>query len=266
MVWSSDGSPHTITLPHSPWARIYDLYGTLLTPSSTVQVDFKPKYIELPLLISNISLPVLNFNFFPLKNGNFESGLDGWTMFFSGLPYTLVDSNPFNPLTGGIDRNIPAGLYSTQLGSIDYPCTDRGTPVGFSAADQSFSVPSLESTTTITLKFNYIIFTEDVSLPPIAGQLYQYDRFEVYITSGGNEQLVFYDGNTVNSLDCDKWHRIPSVENVRNGLTDGWATGSVNLGPYKGKNIRVSFRNYNRLDGWYRTYTYLDNVRMEITP
>ena len=51
-------------------------------------------------------------------------------------------------------------------------------------------------------------------------------------------------------------------ENPRNGQTTGWAEAVVNLDSYKGQTVTFSFRNYSRYDGWYNTYTYLDDVRV----
>jgi bacillopeptidase F (M6 metalloprotease family) len=119
--------------------------------------------------------------------------------------------------------------------------------------DQAVTLP-LKSN--VLLEFKYIIYSQDASTGD------QYDRFEVYV----NDQLVFHDGNQVNSgLDCDVWWRVPSPQNPgNNGEVSGWATGTVNLSAYAGQTVRLSFRNYSRFDGWYNTYTYLDDVAILI--
>jgi bacillopeptidase F (M6 metalloprotease family) len=78
--------------------------------------------------------------------------------------------------------------------------------------------------------------------------------------------MLFEDNNRVNPIGCSNWRRVPGIENVRDGEIDGWATGSVDLTPYAGMNITLSFRNYNRFDNWYNTYTYLDNIQLVVTP
>jgi hypothetical protein len=105
----------------------------------------------------------------------------------------------------------------------------------------------------VLLFFNYVIYSQDASTNP------SYDRFEVYV----NNTLQFSDGNMITTgLNC-RWFRVPGIENPRNGQINGWATGMIDLNPYRGTTVTVSFRNYNRLDGWYNTYTYLDNVHIE---
>jgi hypothetical protein len=87
-----------------------------------------------------------------------------------------------------------------------------------------------------------------------------YDAFEVYLQGA----LTYDDANRSNSgLFCSKWWRIPGLENPRDGQTAGWYEKSIPLTAYAGQTIVISFRDYNRHDGYYATYTYLDDVRLE---
>jgi hypothetical protein len=45
VMWSLDGGTHAITLPGTPLA-IYDAFGDPITPSSNINVDLKPLYVE----------------------------------------------------------------------------------------------------------------------------------------------------------------------------------------------------------------------------
>jgi hypothetical protein len=59
---------------------------------------------------------------------------------------------------------------------------------------------------------------------------------------------------------------VPGPENIRNGIQDGWALGSIDLTANKGHTITLYFRNYSRFDNYYNTYTYLDNIQLREVP
>jgi hypothetical protein len=183
-------------------------------------------------------------------NGDFEDGLGqtAWQKVENPLPADIVQS--ITEKSGG--STTPAdGSYALLLGNPDYRCAHDGVPVGYAAAEQVFSLPpNAES-----LVFKYIVWSQDACLG------ITYDRFEVYI----NDSLTFHDGNQVyEGLGCEYWWRVPGSENPRGpGQTSGWASGEIDLGGYAGQDIVVSFRNYNRIDGWYNTYTYVDSVAVE---
>lgn len=184
-------------------------------------------------------------------NGSFESGdvSPGWQKVEDPLPVSIVESVEERPS----GSTPPAdGDYALLLGRTDYPCASDGVPLGYAAIEQTFSLPS--SAEVMTLTFKYIIWTQDAS-PSEA-----YDRFEVYV----GDQLEYSDGNQVNEgLDCNRWWRVPGPDNPREGQTDGWATGEIDLSAYAGQSVTISFRNYSRYDGWYNTYTYIDGVTVE---
>ncbi len=183
-----------------------------------------------------------------LVNGGFEQQGQGWSLIDQGLPASIVGQSN--------DPSVPLGTYSALLGRVDYPCNASGVPLGHAAVEQSYAVP--QSSQQVTLRFKYIVWSQDASTSA------QYDRFEVFVTPQGSEaSLVFSDGNMVNQgLGCSMWRRVPGLENPRNGQTTGWAEAVVDLDSYKGQTVTFSFRNYSRYDGWYNTYTYLDDVRV----
>ena len=256
IVRSLDGNDHFIELPDIPF-NIYDVYGNSIDPVNRIVVTVEPTYIELPPGFS-IRLPQLENNNQSLENGNFESGVDthgnpvGWIAASSGdqgLPYSLVDQNPTVP---SFDGEIPLGAHSMLLGWPDYPCSSTGVPIGAAAIEQTFTVSDVADGVGLRLEFKYIIYTQDGGASPL------YDRFEVYIEHSGSDQLVYADGRTDRTVSCQNWYRLPS---------SSWQTGSIDLvnpSDYRGENITISFQNWNRVDGWYNTFTYLDDVELVI--
>jgi hypothetical protein len=183
-------------------------------------------------------------------NGDFEYGSlkPGWRGAQNPLPVSIVQS--VQERTGG---SIPPfdGDNAVLLGSLDYACAPHGVPLGYAGIAQTFSLPpSVKG----KLTFRYIIWSQDASIGDA------YDRFEVTV----NGNLLFSDGNQVNKgLNCDQWWRVPGPKNPRYGQVDGWAIGEIDLGSYAGQDVVIAFRNYNRYDGWYNTYTYVDGVTIE---
>ncbi len=215
--------------------------------SDTIQVFVPPSRLYLPLVVNNYR---------PFVNGDFEQGDFGWDFVLDqGLPAQLINS--FVEESGG--ELIPLGDNCVLLGRTDYLCSSTGVPVGYAAVEQTFAVPS--TTIPISLTFRYVIYTWDASPSDT------YDRFEVYVVTDSSEELELWDGNqNSTSLSCDKRWRVPGPDNPRDSKQSGWATGEVALGPFKGQMITISFRNYNRFDGWYNTYTYLDDIRLVTEP
>ena len=228
-----DDETFTVTLDNASNATISDgtALGTIIDEDSTVYV---------PLVLKNYD---------PFVNGSFETGWSGWTRMASPLPATLVSSIPEdNPDTPPQD-----GDYALLLGNPGYAC-DGGVPLGYAAVEQTFSVPD----NAVSLEFDYIMFTHDTFASTVGHTHGELDGFEVYI----NEELVFWDGNTVYETSCSTLRRVPGVDNPRGSATSGWASASLDLTAYRGQRITISFQNHNRLDNWYNTYTYIDNVRI----
>jgi len=256
LMWVPDGGNVTVDLRATP-SNVYDVDGDPVTFSGTrLVVNRQPYYVELPASLPRLNFPVLSNNFYVLSNGNFEENQAGWTFLNNGLPASTVAAHPVNPTTGAPDTAIPAGTRSALLGNPDYPCSSTGVPLGNAEIKRVVTVPD-NPNKEVWLDFNYIIYSQDASTSVT------YDRFEVYVQDTGSPALLFADGNMVSSsLSCSKWRRVPGPDNPRDGITTGWALGSIDLTAYKGHNITISFQNWSRFDNYYNTYTYLDNINL----
>jgi len=233
------GIPTTALTSWYPVANIATItdasgVGSLPTAMAEAGIRIMPRRVMLPLVLRNYA---------PFTNGSFEAGLAGWQKAESPLPVSVVSSIQGQPS----DPTKPVGDNAILLGNTSYGCAN--VPIGHAAVEQTFTVP--EDATALT--FKYIIWSQDASTSE------KYDRFEVYI----NNTVVFSDGNKINTgLACDKWQRVPGPDNPRD-VASGWATATIDLGPYRDQNITLSFRNYSRYDNYYNTYTYVDDVRVE---
>jgi len=255
VLWSMNGVTNNVTLPELPLA-IYDVDGNPRAITTTVAIKLEPYYIELPA-IYGLNLPLVNQNYQPILNANFERGLNGgnpvnWTITSgggAGLPAGLISSPPSYPVA---DTLVPMGNYSMQLGLQNYgdSCAYPVVPIGYAGIQQTFKVPYTLGSTGVKVSFRYIIYTQDASLGV------NYDWFEVHIIDGASDQTLFRDGNKINAV-C-AWQRVP---------TSGWGKGTIDLvspTDYRGKSVTISFQNWNRNDGFYNTFTYLDQVIVEI--
>jgi hypothetical protein len=274
MLWSKDGALHTITLPY-PSPAVYNVKGVKIYPESgnsiqTLTITLQPYYIVMSPTVPRLRLPLM---FRSMPNGNFEDGFNNWIQVEFGLPLSIQSTNPVDPRDPSgntLDTSVPMGAKSALLGDSELAqgqgvgvCTYPNVPVGYARVERDFFVPPLTADFDLTLRFKYIIYSQDTT-----GN--NYDQFEVYLTDLTVDPVVttrvFVDGNTAyKSANNCKWYRIPSTENERDGVTSGWATKSININSYKGKTVRVSFLNINRPDGWFNTYTYLDSVSLVTT-
>ena len=194
-----------------------------------------------------ITSAIASASVYYVPNGGFEQvGLANWTITTNKLPASRVNATVGHPGSTGAAE----GSFMLLLGDPTYPYND--VPLGHASAAHTFDVPASGNGNTPRLVFKYIIWTQDKSTNE------NYDRFEVYV----NDVLVFADGNQNAGLAPDKWWRVPSPQNPRDGVTSGWATGSIDLSGYAGQEITVSFQNHSRYDNWYNTYTYVDDVHI----
>jgi GH35 family endo-1,4-beta-xylanase len=249
VLWSKDGVNHPVTLPGIPF-NVFDVDGTPQSISTQVTIKLEPYYIELKPEYA-LNLPTTYQNYQAILNANFERGLDGsnpvaWTIINGGFVGGLITSNPTNPQ---VDTEIPMGSASMQLGEVkNSGCPSPGLPIGYSAINQTFVVPYSPGSVPVKLTFKYIIYSQDTAPIPET-----YDAFEVRI----NDQVLFRDMNQdATGQDECAWHRVP--------VGSGWASGSIDLTAYRGQTVTVSFQNWNRVDGYFDTVTYLDRVYIEI--
>ena len=181
-----------------------------------------------------------------VTNGEFETGsFSGWSS--GGAMPTSLAPPPAPPPTG-------AGAYSALLGSPAYGhgYPNPVVPVGSAAVSQTVTVPLISEWPLMRLSFWYRVFTYDVVYHP--GRQKHYDSFEVYVLSSTGVTItrLLQDGNTDLSL----------VGPDKPVIDLGWKLVSFDLSPYAGQTIRLWFGNFNRQDGYYNTYTYLDSVRI----
>ncbi len=234
-IWDEDGwVPFT---PTSNWTLAPGIGGRRIV------------YAQFQGQMGGVSTPPVSDSVLLVWNGNFETGAltPGWEGETAPLPVSIVSQ--VQERTGG--STPPAdGQYALLLGNTDYPCALDGVPLGYAAAAQTLQLPP---DAPLRLTFRYIIWSQDASIGD------PYDRFEVWV----NDELRFFDGNQINEgLGCDQWWRVPGPDNPRNGQSDGWAIGTVDLSAYAGQEVTITFQNVNRYDGWYNTYTYLDGITL----
>jgi uncharacterized repeat protein (TIGR01451 family) len=184
-----------------------------------------------------VYLPVVTRNYPPppiVINGGFEDGWTGWT--------------PGGELVQAVSSaHWQSGRYSALLGdpaSVD-EC-EGNVPVGSAWVEQTVVVPAYVISP--TLVFGYNIFTQDKN-PYLEDE---YDRFNVWI----DNTLVFSDARRTDPYGCD----LDSED-----LDLHWREGKVALDSGR---ITIRFDNESTSDygldtGWYNTWTFVDNVRIE---
>jgi uncharacterized repeat protein (TIGR01451 family) len=210
-------------------ARIVAENASPLTAWSTVSVVPPPK--------RRAYLPVVTRKYPPviIVNGGFEDRWTGWTH-GGKLAQTVTSTNP------------ASGGFSALLGDPTYEC-EGGVPVGSAWVEQTVVIPS--SVTSPTLYFKYNIFTQDKN-PYLQDK---YDRFDVRV---GNT-LVFSDARRSGDYGCTLASKDVDLH---------WKDGKVDLSAYSGQQITIRFENRSTSDyepdfGWYNTWTFVDNVRVE---
>jgi hypothetical protein len=254
VLWSKDGANHQITLPEFPLA-IYDVDGDPRTQSTTVTITLEPYYIELSRRY-NLFAPVTMQNYQAILNHGFERGIGtngnpvNWE-FTKGtpeLPAALISTNPTQPW---LDTSIPIGSSSVQMGNYIFQCLGGVPANAYGGVKQSFVVPY--TLNKVFMTFKYIVYSQDISTQS------NFDGLDVVITDENNVKYnVFHDGNMDTSdLGSCNWHRVPA---------SGWATGEVDLTIFRGKNITVEFQTWNRIDTYYNTMAYIDQVYIEFRP
>ena len=161
LMWAPDGSSVTVDLRATPLA-IFHVNGDPVTISGEQLVlGREPYYVELPLSLPRLHLPIMSLNAYAsIPNGDFEEGQTGWNFTNSGLPASLVSTNPLDPTTGNLDMGIPSGSYSALLGDPNYPCSS--VPIGYAEVRRTISVP-IHPNQQVWLDFNYIIYSQDAS-------------------------------------------------------------------------------------------------------
>jgi hypothetical protein len=166
-----------------------------------------------------------------LLNGGFESGafLPGWQ-----------DSGR---LTRDVTREqAHSGSFAALLGNPNYN-SRGGCPVGEATVYQVMDVPHSGHP---TLRFWYLIQSYD---------LIDFDYFAAYVSlwPDGPSERVWLDGS-VHWISENLW-------------SSGWRVAVVSLDAYLGRTITIRLSNVmTNADGWYNTWTIVDDVELEERP
>ena len=174
-----------------------------------------------------IHLPLLYRENQEFLNGGFESGslAPGWQA-LGGLGCHVVSEEAYS------------GRYAALLGNPAYD-NAGGCPTGEATIHQIVDVPTKGRP---CLRFWYQIHSYDTLD-------YDYLLVEVSPWPEGPSETVWLDGRIV-------WNREP--------WSSGWRQAVIPLDHYRGRAIRVSFRNVmTNKDGWYNTWTYVDDIARE---
>ncbi len=180
--------------------------------------------------VEDVYLPAVLKNYAPFCNGDFEQGSLCWS--FGGIErHTVTTTVPHS------------GNYSALLGGDTsvYRC-DGGVPIGSAWMEQTFNVPA---TGNPSLSLWYRLYSHDKTKERVS-----VDSFEVKI-----------DGMTVFD-DILTWAAVADCNTPPNDR--GWQQSStIDLSAYKGKTIILRFEVWNRLDNWYNTWAYIDDVSLQ---
>jgi hypothetical protein len=189
------------------------------------------RFVFLPIIINNYdaSIPFAVFDGF--ETGQFV----GWKT-SGALPSSIV-TNPLPP---------NGGSYAALLGSPGYGCGDSPTvPIGQASLQAYVRVPA---SGTPYLRFNYRVRSYD-TVRNSSGEWW--DRLEVRVNS---DVLQRYGDPDPGNLNC------------ANLYDSGWNGAEFNLSAYKGQTVVLTFFNENHGDRYWNTYSYLDNIRVEVGP
>lgn len=229
----------------SVWSVFAQSQGEEPTVAPTVAPTIAPTRPTVPQTIPATATPTITCTPAPspfylplvfrqqrhLLNGGFETGklAPGWHR-AGTLPCDVVAEQR---------RSWP---YSARLGNPDYDWRG-GCPTGEAAIYQIIDVFKRGHP---TLHYWYRLMSYDTV---------QFDYFTLRIRewpNGPSEQFLKVGSTT--------WS--PGI------LWDsGWREGEISLDNYRGRTIEIRFSNaMTNDDGWYNTWTYVDDVRLEKNP
>jgi hypothetical protein len=252
----------TETGPWQPWLTDTTDTNALFGPDTPIEIEFNTPYyfrvrardyvgnqsdwaetsgnlglrqVFTPMILgkSDVTIPTAVFD-------GFETGsIVGWKVSGS-LPHQVV-SHPVPPVDG---RPPNGGTYAARLGSNSYGCADTPiVPVGRVTMQAYTSVPT---SGTPYLRFDYRVLSYD-TVRSKGGEWW--DRLEVRVD---DQVLARYGDPDFANLACD------------NLYDTGWEQAEFNLSDYAGQTVLLTFFNENHEDGYWNTYSYLDNIRIEV--
>jgi hypothetical protein len=73
-----------------------------------------------------------------------------------------------------------------------------------------------------------------------------------------------YINDDPNPILQDNYNNFPKPAPGCDSRQDlGWKPFTHDLTPFKGQEITLRFENVTRIDGWYNTWTYVDDVQIQ---
>ena len=198
------------------------------TPTATPTPTQTPTHTPTP---RPIHFPMIHRQLLPLVNGSFANGSfsPGWRI-EGNLPKSVVT----------IDRRTPP--FAALLGDPGFD-NMGGAPVGYAAIYQIIDVPYSGRP---ELRFWYRLQSYDTIQ-------FDYFTFEVAEWPGGAYEELYRDG-------CLTW-------NLGIKCPKSWQEVAIPLDRWRGKRVSIRFANVmTNDDGFYNTWTYVDNVAVVRRP
>jgi uncharacterized repeat protein (TIGR01451 family) len=241
----------TVTVPSSA-TNMTDI----VTTTATSGLDLLKKDTAIDVItaeVYEVYLPLALRNFSPLCNGGFEGGWACWEH-------------------GGELRQRIVKIHNGQALLLGDPAYDnRGIPEGSARAWQTFTVPY--DTPAVTIEYH--IYTHDLIWSDNSRKYF--DSFEIYIDivdwkeakrsqsrdpwrkTRCRDEKGIPDTSAAGLVFCDGNASKPSGSGPPKDL--GWRSVTLDLSPFQGQNTTLYIAVFNRVDGWYNTWAYVDDVR-----
>jgi hypothetical protein len=226
----------TIPLPPTSTATTTPSPTRTATPTLTPTLTFTPKPTSTPTRTPTPTprpfyLPLIYRQLIPLLNGDFSSG--------SFAPNWNVAGNLPKRVVANEHRSPP---FAALLGDPSYD-NMGGAPVGYAAIYQIIDLPYDGNP---ELRFSYRLQSYDTI---------QFDYFTLEIAEwpGGAYKELYRDG-------CMTW-------NLGLKCPRSWQDAGISLHEWRGKRVSIRFANVmTNDDGYYNTWTYVDNVALVRRP
>ena len=206
-----------------------------------------------------VYLPLVLRDYVAFANGGFESSWTSWE--HEGELAQAIVNDP------AVARE---GSGVALLGDAHYS-NNGGVPVGSARIWQNFSVPA-NGNPTITLW--YRIYTHDVVW--VSETSTYYDSFEIYVNTVNWGEVNDPDPNDARrSARCRTGLGVPDASQTGLVFCDGkptgatkddppadlsWRSVTLDLCAFRGQNVTLYLANFNRQDGYYNTWTYVDAI------
>jgi len=180
-----------------------------------------------------------------LGNPGFDSGALGAWASSGDLPAEVVS---YTAPDGPSSSMALLGHKGGAADSLPFPA--------YAAISQRIQIPNTVCDHPLALSFWYRMFTYDVGLTEIEGgvegELRWVDTFELTVRDilGNELELLLRDGYR-----GDNW-----AKGVLQDL--GWQHVDYDLSQYAGQTVQLDFRVWNRVDGYWPTWVYLEDVQL----